>query len=632
MQFMLAGAPWLVFVGAPSGSTYQANQNGIFVVPANNSGDIAFLISSGCTPLTPFGAYTIPPLTSFKLAGSSFSTFGAMGANGDKGTSRKVWFPTLPLSAGVVQVVVGNWVNSTSVGDVNYGSGLGGAFGQVTDNGTICYPGMDDVVGSWGPVTLAPGGMAVVPCTLSAAIPAGAKVYLGTFSEPGSGSSGIPLYGGVENQGQFSQGPNTVGPDFFNSALGEAAEFSSSATDKTAALSTISSVAGNTPCLHGPLAILALQPASTPVVAVLSDSENTGFKGGPDALNNLTPFARAFNGLVPVLNCAVSGKQAVVDAAAGFSGTGYLYATSARQALMTLCGVTHVIIQLGANDIVGASASAATVEAALTTLYDRFSAMGMAVVGATLIPETQDSTDVGIPWLAANQTVLAGESARTAVNTWVRGVPSPLAFVLDPCPKVESTPGSGIWADNLTPDGVHPLWNAQVLIASAVDTTKFVAAAPATAIGYADTWSRGLKNVQAALDYLLDPADLGKEVHLASATINFNITTDQAIALTGNVPANYVVTKVVVRDPSISALTAAQGGIYSAAGKSGPLFGTTTTTPFADVSNVGGAHVFGGGASWRVPPGAAAIYFSLTTAQGVAATATADVYGVNLAA
>jgi hypothetical protein len=301
---------------------------------------------------------------------------------------------------------------------------------------------------------------------------------------------------------------------------------------------------------------------------------------------------------------------------------------TARLRFYQHCNATHFFNCLGTNDFDLVGTPAATIEGYLTTIGNLAAGIGLTPIIATLPPLTT-STD---GWATTtNQTVSAHEALRIAVNTWVRTAPAPHTAFVEFCTPCESAPGSGLWsAPGGTGDGVHWYYNVQLLVMQSLNVAALTVTLPAQAVVYYDTSGRGVHTTQSALDFALSPANLGKEVHLGSAVINFNSTADQTIVLSG--PANYVVTKVVVRDPSIAALSTAQGGIYSAAGKTGALFGTTTTTPFADVTNSGaggGTHVFSQGTTVRGPP-VSQIYVSLTTGQGTAATAIVDVYGVNL--
>ena len=102
---------------------------------------------------------------------------------------------------------------------------------------------------------------------------------------------------------------------------------------------------------------------------------------------------------------------------------------------------------------------------------------------------------------------------------------------------------------------------------------------------------------------------------------NFNITTDQQIAVT----AGYRVTKMTVTNASVNMTTAA-GGLYSAASKGGTAIVAATqvytalTSPSVILLCTTAAEV----------AGLTSVYFSLTTAQGVAATADIRIYGVRV--
>lgn len=104
---------------------------------------------------------------------------------------------------------------------------------------------------------------------------------------------------------------------------------------------------------------------------------------------------------------------------------------------------------------------------------------------------------------------------------------------------------------------------------------------------------------------------------------NFNITTDQAIALGS---ASYIITDIVVTNASTS-LTTAAGGFYTGAGKTGTtlvaaaqVYSALTAAAKwirATLAAVVGTDRFTGGS----------IFLSLTTAQGGAATADVYVFG-----
>lgn len=108
---------------------------------------------------------------------------------------------------------------------------------------------------------------------------------------------------------------------------------------------------------------------------------------------------------------------------------------------------------------------------------------------------------------------------------------------------------------------------------------------------------------------------------------DMNITTDQAIAMSS---ANYRVTGILVTNASLN-LTTAQGGVYNAAGKpgGGTLVGAgqvytalTAANKFVDLTL--------SGVALTDVQTAGFLQFSLTVAQGAAATADVYVFGVDL--
>ena len=104
---------------------------------------------------------------------------------------------------------------------------------------------------------------------------------------------------------------------------------------------------------------------------------------------------------------------------------------------------------------------------------------------------------------------------------------------------------------------------------------------------------------------------------------DFNITTDQAISISGT--TKYVVRKIIVTNASIS-LTLAAGGFYATAAKVNALVAAaqvysalTTTSKYLDCTLTALAL-----SDVRTE---ATLFLSLTTGQGAAATADIYIYG-----
>ena len=104
---------------------------------------------------------------------------------------------------------------------------------------------------------------------------------------------------------------------------------------------------------------------------------------------------------------------------------------------------------------------------------------------------------------------------------------------------------------------------------------------------------------------------------------NFNITTDQAIAM---IASRYVIRRIVVQNASVS-MSTAQGGFYTAAAKGGTAIVAATQaysvlTAAAKFIDLTLAAILGTDVRTE-----GTLYFSLTTGQGVAATADIDIIG-----
>lgn len=118
---------------------------------------------------------------------------------------------------------------------------------------------------------------------------------------------------------------------------------------------------------------------------------------------------------------------------------------------------------------------------------------------------------------------------------------------------------------------------------------------------------------------------------------DFNVTTDQSIALTGS--SFYVVAGVVITNCSTS-LTTAKGAFYAAAAKTSVFWAQTAATVYTSLDGTAGRAQsigFTGGASGGLTAGTSlaftgptTIFLSLTTPQGAAATCDIRVFGYDL--
>lgn len=196
------------------------------------------------------------------------------------------------------------------------------------------------------------------------------------------------------------------------------------------------------------------------VIAAFGDSLTKGDGSTPDASSAYVDVLARRLG-VPVRNRGISGNRLLCD--------GYGPSALSRFAADVLAdpGVTHVIVELGVNDIglAGvegtAAPSAAAVIEGLGALADRAAAAGLVVIGATLTP----NRGTRYPGFFSE----AGEQTRQAVNAWIRNAPC-FAAVLDIDLVLRDTERAGRIAPELDyGDGLHPNDAGHQAIAEAFD-------------------------------------------------------------------------------------------------------------------------------------------------------------------
>jgi GDSL-like lipase/acylhydrolase family protein len=204
--------------------------------------------------------------------------------------------------------------------------------------------------------------------------------------------------------------------------------------------------------MFGPVAILGKSLESGPPhVAILGSS--SAFGTGENFATLPDPGDRGY------LSRLISNNFGQTVLAAGSNSLAQWVADSSRRmAVLAAIRPTHVVCQLGANDILNGS-PAATIQSRLQGMWDQLSAAGYRVIQTTFTPSSTGT------W-----TTLAGQTAtfattRAQVNGFIRGVPPPLVGVLDVCALTESSPGSGLWRIDggaWTADGTHTTRHADI--------------------------------------------------------------------------------------------------------------------------------------------------------------------------
>lgn len=213
--------------------------------------------------------------------------------------------------------------------------------------------------------------------------------------------------------------------------------------------------------MFGPVAVLGTSiETAPPHVAIFGSSSAFGTGENFAALG-----VRGDRGYLQRLVSNNFGQ--VVMATAGDNLGQWLSASSRRMAILAATRPSHVVNQLGSNDILN-SASAATVQSRLQTLWDQLAAAGYRVLQTTFSPSSTGS------WATLAGQTPTFTATRAQVNAFIRTVPPPLVGVLDVMAITESSPGSGLWRIDggpWTADGTHTIRHAD--IAAALSTSVF---------------------------------------------------------------------------------------------------------------------------------------------------------------
>jgi hypothetical protein len=326
-----------------------------------------------------------------------------------------------------IQIVYGAW---GAQGDV--GENAPGATTTVT--ASIEYP-----IGTFRRVTFNgsnTGSMASGTNLTSDAIldppPKGAAFFVWTWQ---SCAGGVTYHYGIN----------------LNTQLGEACEWGTTVTDRTASGGALG-VTGNLSLR--PLAIIG--PTTMPSVGIYGDSRTVGVS---DSFVNNTydigEIARSIGPYFPYIAVGATGDSAAI------------FNTNHTHRSTTLPWVSHVISEYGINDVADGY-SVATTEANLQTLWGILGKRGK-TYQATLSP-ISSSTD---NWATiGNQTTDGSNANRVLVNNWIRGMPIGIDGYFDVADALETARDSGKWIVNGTAnfyvaEGIHETFNGTVKIQTA---------------------------------------------------------------------------------------------------------------------------------------------------------------------
>lgn len=244
----------------------------------------------------------------------------------------------------------------------------------------------------------------------------------------------------------------------------------SGVTDQTMG-GTVSQAAPGT----GSDVLAIIGPQTLPSVCIIGDSRASGLKDGAGNYSGgivtnpyIGEIAPSIAPVFPFINLAVSGEQA----ATFISGSHVQKVT-----LSQYC--SHIVDELGTNDIYAASASAATLIGYQQTIAGYFPSKPFFLT--TISPESSSSDNFTT---LGNQSVSAMNAAYQAYNEQVRSSKQ-LSFVtdiFDIAAVTEAGMGSGLWivapsgaiANYATADGTHEneVGNRLIKISGAVNPNK----------------------------------------------------------------------------------------------------------------------------------------------------------------
>lgn len=304
----------------------------------------------------------------------------------------------------------------------------------------------------------------------------------------------IPAGGSFNVRGGYKVNQSThMGPScskwLNTSALGDFGSFSQafdSQVQGTGAMSVASggSTNGSLPYGAPPYLVLGIPTSPIPSVCIIGDSiadgsgdtSNSG-GSGPSALGSAGYIARGLESVstqatfpIPYVKTTVASDTFAhnIISSSPFKRNCWQY-------------VTHVVCELGINDVCINSSSLATLQTFVTNLCADIRSVtspygkSIKIAFCTLLPQTT-STD---SWATlANQTPVAGATVggvRDTYNAWlVTQVGILFDYLIDANVYVESQTNHGCWivngtANYGTADGVHPTTALHILAAQAVN-------------------------------------------------------------------------------------------------------------------------------------------------------------------
>jgi lysophospholipase L1-like esterase len=252
------------------------------------------------------------------------------------------------------------------------------------------------------------------------------------------------------------------------SSLGEGENYTSGGGTNNTTPGSVGVTAVNGVGVFAPAMILGYAKAriSPPRILLVGDSIMAGVGDG-GTFTNWGYVLRALNNNYPYQLLAYPSETVdfMRDNQRAFRRLGMV---------LTKMQPSAIICELGVNSV---KAGSGTIQADLLTIWQQLANFGVPLYQTTITPVTT-STD---SWATtANQTVTANESIRTALNDYIRTVPSPLTGIFEVADLAETSRNSGIWrvtGGAYTGDGTHPSAVGHAALAAAITPQVFGSAA-----------------------------------------------------------------------------------------------------------------------------------------------------------
>lgn len=252
------------------------------------------------------------------------------------------------------------------------------------------------------------------------------------------------IYIALHNATALGWGGNDINP-----AIGDAMNVSASPIAHVPCGPVTTNISANQGLLV-PSAIVA--QTTRPSICIIGDSIGYQRRDTTDRRGDAGYIARSIGSSFGYINQSISGSQTLQ-----FTST-----TAPRRIALAKSYCTHVLSQLGINNLEIGKQTAAQVQSGLETVYRAFSPLP--IWQTTLLPASISEDGFRTTHYQRQRSY---GSDRLQVNSWIRSKEFPGRGFFDPNTIAEPSPNSGLWCAGCTEDGLHPNHTGTMAIVSA---------------------------------------------------------------------------------------------------------------------------------------------------------------------